>query len=241
MIHFCQRRSSKNMIFRSPAFILLLFAVFGARAATILSVGGPIDGGFYGISPSQAASTSWSGSSPYTDVDISVLLGRGPAEGTAYLMTKIGPQTTPANEIARTDFRFPTVTKQITLFSDLTLGPGTYYLVLGSMASSGQIGGLRDAFDCGTMCSFSPPTVTAEAGVTRHSDYLAVSGSVAAYTPASAFQQGIGMRGDPFLEFTVSSDPLTIASVPEPGNLQVFVLLAAILSVWRLVRIAKRV
>ena len=241
MIHISQKRSSKNLIFPRPAFILLLFAVFGARGATILSVSGPRDGGFYGISPSQAAATSWSGSSGYTDVDISVLLGLGPAEGTAYLMTKIGPQTTRANEIARTDFRFPEVTKQVTLFSDLTLAPGTYYLVLGSMASSGLIGGVRDAFDCGTTCSFSPPTVTAGSGVTRHADYLAVSGSVAAYTPASAFQQGIGMHGDPFLEFTVSSDSVTIASVPEPGNLGLFVVLAAILSVARLVRIGKRV
>jgi hypothetical protein len=236
-----QKRSYKNMIFRPGALILLLSAAIGARGATILSLSGPIEGGFYGISPAQAAATSWSGSSAYTDVDISVLLGRGPAEGTAYLMTKIGPQTTPADEIARADFRFPSVTTQVTLFSELTLGPGTYYLVLGSMASSGQIGGMRDAFDCGSTCSFSPPTVLAETGVTRHPDYLAVSGSVAAYTPASAFQQGIGMRGDPFLEFTVSSDPVTIASVPEPGNLQVFVVLAAILSVSRLVRIGKRV
>ena len=76
----------------------------------------------------------------------------------------------------------------------------------------------------------------------RHPDYLAVSGSVAAYAPASAFQQGIGIHGDPFMEFTVSSDdPVTIASVPEPANLQVFVLLAVMLSLFHLVRIAKRV
>ena len=239
-----QKRSYKNMIFRPGALILLLFAAYSARGATILSVNGPIDGGFYGISSSQAAATSWSESSAHTDVDISVFLGRGPAEGTAYLMTKIGSQATQADEIARTDFRFPSVTGPVTLFSDLTLGPGTYFLVLGSMASSGQIGGFRDAFDCGSTCSFSPPAVITETGVMRHPDYLAVSGTVAAYTPASVFQQGIGMHGDPFMEFTVSSesfDPVTIASVPEPANLQVFVLLAAILSIFRLVRIAKRV
>ena len=210
--------------------VLILFSSLAGKSATILSVTGQIDGGFYGISASQAAATSWSQSSTYADTDISALLGNGPAHGTAYLMSRIGPGATPADEIARANFQFPSSTTMVLLFNDLTLNPGTYYLVIGSRASSSQIGGLGDALDCGTNCAFPPPAITLASGVMRHPDFLAPSGAVNAYAPASAFQQNIGIHGDPFIAYTVDSEQVGIAAVPEPGTLQLFALLALVVA-----------
>ena len=219
--------------------LLILFSPFSGKCATILSVSGQIEGGFYGISASQAAATSWSQSATYADTGISALLSNGPANGTAYLMSSIGPGTTPADEIARANFQFPSSTTMVVLFDDLTLSPGTYYLVIGSRASSSQIGGLGDALDCGTNCAFPAPAITLASGVTRHPDFLAPSGAVNAYAPASAFQQNIGIHGDPFIAYTIDSAQVAIASVPEPGTLQLFAVIALAVAANRL-RLSRR-
>ena len=213
------------------SLISLLFFTCPAPGSPIISVNGPLDGGSYGISTSQAVASSWSQSQTYTNVEISALLTSGAGTGTAYLMTGIGPGTTTAHEIRSENFTFPLTAERVTLFADLTLKPGTYYLVLGSAASQEGQGGWRDAYDCGTSCSFPVPTITMETGAKRYSDYLAPAGAVNDYAPASAFQQNMGIRGDPLLQFTVASDLETIASVPEPSNLNlVFALiLSAIL------------
>jgi hypothetical protein len=195
--------------------LLLLLIALGqvSKGDTIVvSVPGPVTAGFYPIFSSQAAASSWSSTLTYTDVSIAAMLSSSPrgSSGTAYLTTRIGPGTTTANEIAREDFLFPTQTGLVNLFSNLTLPSNTYYLVLGNSAPTG--GGWLDAYTCNasfTMCV--PPTVIEGAGVTRNEDFLAPSGEIAAYTPASGFRQGGGIRGDPFLDYSVTS-------IPEPSS-----------------------
>jgi hypothetical protein len=93
-----------------------------------------------------------------------------------------------------------TQTGLVTLFSSLTLPPGTYYLVLGSSVSENREGGWLDAFTCDASFMCVPPTVTVGVGVSRNEDFL--TGLKAAYAPASGFRQGVGIRGgDPFLDY----------------------------------------
>jgi hypothetical protein len=148
------------------------------HADTIVSVSGPLVGGFYPLSNSLVAASSWTSARTYSDVDIAALLTGG-GQGVAYLMTQIGPGTTIASEIARNSFSFPSSIAPVSLFSGLTLPAGTYYLVL---ASSGG-GGWRDAYDCGSICSYPPPTITLDVGAIRNTDFLA--DSLNAYPPAS--------------------------------------------------------
>jgi hypothetical protein len=209
-------------IYYVSASLLFFFLACSAQASTILSVTGPLDGGFYPISTTQALASSWTETSTYTDVMISALLTNGPAEGTAYLMTHIGPGTTTASEIAEDSFVFPNAPQVESLFTGLTLGPGTYYLVLGSTVSGGPNGGWRDAYDCGTICSYPAPLIVSGAGVSRNTDFI--SSSVSAYAPASSFIQGDGIHGDPFLQYEV-------VSTPEPRYMKLLFLFALI-GVW---------
>src|SRR5204863_8662304 len=63
--------------------------------------------------------------------------------GTAFLTTRVGPGATIADEVARYNY---TVTSPLfphelkTLFSGLTLGAGTYYLIISGSGSGGWIG-----------------------------------------------------------------------------------------------------
>jgi hypothetical protein len=184
----------------------------------VISVTGALDGGFYPLSSGQAAASSWSSSMTYDDITISALLTGGPSPGTAYLMTQTGPGTTTTNQIASENFVFPQNPETVTFFAGLTLDPGTYYLVVGSPVTglNGPVGGWRDTSDSSCNC-FPPPTIALDTGVTRNVDFLA-RGSVNAYTPASTFQQGVGIHGDPDLQYIVTG-----VVVPEPSSLLLFV------------------
>jgi hypothetical protein len=56
----------------------------------------------------------------------------GPFDGTAYLMTQIGPGTTSAQQEASDNFAAASGISLTNLFSGLTLPPGLYYLVVTS-------------------------------------------------------------------------------------------------------------
>ena len=188
-------------------FFLLIALIHESNGTTIVSVSGPPVTGSYTISnvidfSTQAAASSWTSSIPYSDVDIDAVLGQGIAgtQGIAYLMTQIGPGTTTASEVARSNFSFPSDVTSITLFTGLTLTTGTYYLVLGS-AGPYVAGDWHDALP--------NPTIVLGAGVTRNGDYLA--NNLSTYTPASVFRQNAGIDGDPFLQYSV-------ATIPEPAT-----------------------
>jgi hypothetical protein len=95
---------------------------------------------FVGGANSNVVAASWTQAASFSDVTIDASLATDLATfqtGTAYLMSAIGPGTTPASEVvAPAGFAAPFVAQPngpvplTVLFSGLSLGPGTYYLVL---------------------------------------------------------------------------------------------------------------
>jgi len=165
------------------------------------------------IDSSSIVSTSWSESKSYADVSIaalvdSAIVGQTPTAD-AYLTTQIGPGTTAANEIARTRFTVPAVLPvcspsscgaMVTLFSGLSLGPGSYFVTMGP-----------DPLSIGTVGWFPAlnPTVVLDTGVSEGNSFLA--SAVASYPPASDF----GVY--PFaMNFTVTGT--AAAPIPEPAT-----------------------
>jgi hypothetical protein len=120
---------------------------------------------------------------------------------TAYLMTQIGPGTTSAEQLATSTFtaeqQFPTA--PMTLFSGLTLEPGSHYLVL----SLPNIG-VDTSCVVGIFCK---PVTAPE--VTLISSGFGLSG---AYGPAASFT----MTPSLYIETLISG-----TAVPEPGTLSI--------------------
>ena len=132
-----------------------------------------------GIAEGGPLASSWSSTLAYSDVSISVMLSnRSPGIlGTAYLTTRIGPGTSMADEVAQSSFIFPQQTQLFPLFSNLTLPPNTYYLVLTSSASPLLPPPIWvDAYTCDptdpSAAKCVPPTVTTGPGVSRNEDFV---------------------------------------------------------------------
>ncbi len=115
----------------------LMLSAGYAMAGTILSVS-PNPSYSAGVGTATIA-VGWTQTVTYSNVSISAVLTDdtpgGPLSGTeltAYLMNAIGPSATSANEVVApaTITGLPASFSNTTLFSGLTLGPGTYYLVL---------------------------------------------------------------------------------------------------------------
>jgi hypothetical protein len=163
----------------------------GPSDTIILSVTAP-PGLSTGIYDTAVVSTSWSQANAYTGVSIAVLVdalqvGLSPTAH-AYLTTRIGPGTTPMDEIAHAQFTVPlelpicspsSCGATVTIFSGLSLGPGTYFVTMGPEATS-----------IGTVGWFPAqnPTVLLDAGVSAGDSFLAWNEAVAPYPPASAFE-----------------------------------------------------
>jgi hypothetical protein len=126
-----------------------------AWASPILQVQGPLAFSST-IDPLQYLAISWTQTSSFTGVSVSATL-RGTGLGNAYLMTAIGPGTTSASQVATAPIVFPDSPTDLALFSDLSLDPGTYYLLL-TGNTSGQTSAWSDT---------SNPTITTGFGVTR--------------------------------------------------------------------------
>jgi hypothetical protein len=189
-------------------------------ALAILGLGGPAGAG---VIASQTGTSSmalgdpanfvsWTQSSTFSNVTIVAGLANAlpnfvPGQGTVYLTKHIGPGTTVADEIARISLSNVPVAGAIeTLFTGLTLGPNTYYLVAASDAGGSGLGWL-----VGNFTSLAGPGVTID-----------LSGSVleltnlATYAPASDFFTA--PPGPPLLMFSVTGSPVG-APVPEPASL----------------------
>ena len=134
---------------RKLILVGLLIAA-SASATTVYQVTGP-SGANWSASTTQILYGSWTQSGSYSNVSISAFVSNG---SSAYLTNLIGGTATAGNVIASTTFSVggATLTQ---LFSGLSLGPGTYYLVIGGTVS-------------GTWPEASPPTVTTDAGVTAN-------------------------------------------------------------------------
>jgi hypothetical protein len=187
---------------------LLVFACPASFAGSLLTTGGtPISN--VTVFEELFHSVSWTFSGSFTNVEVAVSLTNGDNEGghqgTAYLMTQIGPGTTAAHELATTPFTFAPVAgfdqlSYVSLFSGLSLGPGSYYVV---MTSSG----------CGAcgITVFSDSSTTAP-GVTIGSARFTNTPAMDPYAPASTW---FGGGNDLF--YTLSGD-----AVPEPGTIVLF-------------------
>ncbi len=193
----------RKTILASITFILLCFASANvARADTvIISVNGSFNFQAF-VYPQQTLAVGWSQSNTYTNVNISAQLGTwtGPATGTAYLTTRIGPGTTIADQVAVTAFTFPNTLTDFTLFTGLTLTPNTYYLTIANPASGTGTWAGRG----GTA------TLTTDAGVARLGAYVIQNTSI--YPPASSYS------GTSDLFYTVRGNSVT-AAVPEPATM----------------------
>ena len=153
----------------------LALGVCMASGNTVISIDGTPNADYI-LDSGQMIGVTWSQTDPYFDVAITVRaqgwdLG---GTGTAYLTRSIGAGTTEADQVALTQFSFPSANSPVSLFNGLNLQPGTYYLTL--TADPGA-DGLWEGVFAGTA------VVTAAPGVTLLPDYY--SGSLSPYPPSS--------------------------------------------------------
>jgi len=174
-------------------------------AVTILATTTPGITGYFLGTPALG----WSQTGTYTNVSVVVVVDPGgdgihdnTASGTVYLTTQVGPGTTVANELAHAPY---SATGQafhpvpVTVFTDLTLGPGTYYLVFHSQSEGGWSVG------------YTPATAPGVALLGT----LPLDSSAASYPPASTFASP-SLRNLPLLSVTgdAASPPLITSLSP---------------------------
>ena len=132
--------------------------------------------------------------------------------GTAFLTTQVGPGTTPANQLASTAFNFAVVptlstpTSLVNLFSGLTLGPGTYFVVFSSANTVNDTG-----ISVGTGVTYA----TAPGASVGNEQFSAGANINPAYPPASTFVNATtGNR-----VFRVDGTQQVTAPIPEPTTM----------------------
>ena len=195
-------RISNSTLFAGAMKVLLIgLACFGATAYadTAVSVAGADAGG----TAIAGLGAGFNLSQAYANANISAHLvnGGGPgyvSQGTAYLMSSIGPGTTTTQQVNSVDFSLPPEYDGVfTLFSGLSLPAGAYWIVFSTPQSP---------FSYANWVMSNPAMVTTEQGVIYIGDEVA-SGGLAAYPPASVFelQNPTGLE----YQFAVTGDPLT--------------------------------
>jgi hypothetical protein len=177
--------------------MLALLVAIPTWATLIVEVPGPSTGG----SGNRVFATSWTQTGTYNNVSISAdlsAIGTPGVTATAWLTTDIGSGATIADQVATT-----TVTSN-NLFSGLTLGPDTYFLVI-SIES-----GVVPAF---WSSAFSPVPTTA-ANVTIGASYFGDFNVFPAFGPSGDL---VAASSTQFLYRVESiADP---AEIPEPATL----------------------
>jgi hypothetical protein len=187
----------------------------------ILSVTGNPIAGWVVIFNGQAFASSWTQSNSFTNVTVSAGLssfGVPGQTGRAYLTRRLGPDTTPADQVASAQFAFPLEAGDVPLFTGLTLLPGRYYL---SMIGNGDSGS-----GWSTGC---PAKVDAADGVALGLDYGLFG--LASYLPASstAPQPNIFTRLKVFAE---TNGPASPPPIPFQSHLRAYTTPSEILLTW---------
>ncbi|MGD0871638.1 MAG: PEP-CTERM sorting domain-containing protein [Bryobacteraceae bacterium] len=192
---------------------------FFAAAAALLA--GPAFGGIIVQDLGSAGSAgtvdvwraaTWTQTGTYSSVTIGADLatnGISQGNGTAYLMTQLGPGTTIADEVASFSIvNLPTsccaLNTMTPLFSGLTLGPGTYFLLIDPQTTL-------------YWTVASSPSQTLGSGVTQGSD-VALSGSRDPGFPPDSPYAATAYNAI----FSVSGTPVTGGSTPEPSTIVMF-------------------
>ncbi len=189
---------------------IVLLAIFGfssasARADVLVSTTGASSGLFN----NNPEGVSWTVGDAYTNVSISALISSDSISqqgaGTFYLTNSVGPGTTAANVVAEATLSNLAYepNADTSLFSGLSLGAGTYYLISSSSAGSGGV-----AWEGLT----SPTTVTAS-DVSFGGEFFSFDTN--AFAPADSFSALVG----PNFGLDVTGTPAASAVTPEPGSL----------------------
>jgi hypothetical protein len=185
--------------------VVALLVGSSAMGATVISVtwnNSGTSGGGTGI-----AAVSWTQTGSWSNVAIGANLttsGFISVTGTAYLMNQVGGGTTAANEMTSpaplSISGNPGLNSMTTIFSGLSLGPGTYFLVVVPDAGSGLAWGLTGS-----------PLQVLGSGITQNSDQTAATPNP--FPPASAFSNDSNSR-----IFSVTGTAGAAPGVPEPST-----------------------
>ncbi len=184
---------------------LRMSAVTVVNTTAGTSLGAGATGGRTGTQTSGVVEVaSWTQASAYSNVTIAAALATtdlGFNSITAYLTTKTGPGTTSADLVASATVTIPGAGTGLpvltTLFSNLTLTPGTYYLMISGDSSQTQFVQSWYYFDSSTPVVASGVTL----GSDQFADGLLHPGTVSVYIPASTLTNRSGRN-----VYTVTGD-----------------------------------
>lgn len=176
------------------AALAAVFSLASSHAATLVSVTGSNGVNSMGPSSNQIFASSWTFGVDHTAVSVSGVFG-GVGAARAYLMKDVGAGITVSSQVASYDFT-PTsfMGATVTLFQNLDLVAGTYFLVIQGL----------DSFDVDWRIGTGSSTAE---NVTLNSARYAYG--IATYAPASGFVNDPNQR-----VFTVTGN----AAVPEPAT-----------------------
>ena len=212
-----------------------------ADAITIVSVSDSGTSGpgflFLGGQFSNVVVASWTETGSFSGVTVKAAIGSvdsGFRSGTAYLTKAIGPGTTPTNQVVpQVGFTAPLVTSKFdpfpltTLFSGVSLGPGTYYLVLAAPFRDQSFSDLGWQFETSGLVTVAPGV-----SLGNYSAANTFFSAVDSFAPASTFLTLSG--GQAFFE---------VSTIPEPYSLTLMLIgLGSLITrkcrSWHLVRLA---
>jgi hypothetical protein len=199
-------RPLSRLIGLALALFVLCF-VGGVEAITIVSQTGSIGPNLGAVNGGIGLEASWTQLGSYSNVGVTATIKSGsataPGTDTFFLTTSLGPGTTVANQVASNTLAVPSSTATpIQIFSGLTLGPGTYFLVLGDVFSPAIFWATSDV-----------PTVITNTGVTFNGTGDASPNcGICPYYPAATYDTS---STDHFL-FEVTGTP---TRVPAPAAL----------------------
>jgi hypothetical protein len=191
-------------------------------ASTIIDTGVGANGP--AVFAAQFEEQGWTQTQTYTDVSIQVALYSWTPgaifTGTAYLTNAIGPgaNSSVSDSATYSGETESTTPEIITLFSGLTLGPGSYFLTLSSADNAGNMpGAIWDE------CAVSPCSPIAIApGVTLLSqNFAGATNENSSFPPDSSFS-----AASQILNLTVTGNPAD-PSAPEPSSLAAVLAAAA--------------
>jgi hypothetical protein len=186
----------------------LLLGANVSFGAVILTVNEGIPGSpAVGGTTNQYLSVSWTSTITYENVTIRarIYANGQPSNGTAWLTQHVGPGTQPGSELASAAVTFPQSSDYVSLFTNVTLAPGTWHVILSAPVS-------QDPANKGWENGDGNPIVGL--GVSFHKTGL-TAGQFANtnYAPASTWGSypslAIAVRGD------------AVASTPEPASLAI--------------------